>query len=57
MMDENDTLKMWQPRTCHLLTCHEAREITTNFAGFLMTLVDWEPRERPTVLSTCAEST
>ncbi len=57
MMDENDTLKMWQPRTCHLLTCHEAREITTNFAGFLMTLVDWEPRDRPTVLSTCAEST
>ena len=54
MMDENDTLTLWQPRTCTVLTCQDAREIATNFADFLITLADWDARRLRPTCSTCS---
>jgi hypothetical protein len=44
-----NVLAFWQPRCRRRLADCDARAISTNLAGFIRVLLDWENRERKEV--------
>lgn len=47
----DQTIKVWQPYSERTLTREDAREITTNLAGFFRVLMEWEREDRVQRLS------
>ena len=41
-----DVLAFWQPRSTRRLGDCDAGQITSNMAGFIRVLLDWEEKER-----------
>lgn len=51
----DQTLKVWQPRTCRQLSPEDARQIVENVTGFFDLLLKWETSDDE-VSSNCSDT-